>query len=127
MKKIALIVLFVLILSTVCFAIDTVNERATITINISFYDKDSVLTIPTSFKYKIIDILSGTVIIDTTTVSPGTSVYGLVVPSASNAVLDNTKTFERRRLTVQWYNGAVLTGTAEYIYQIKNFNEVPFP
>jgi hypothetical protein len=126
-KTLVMALAFYLLLCSVCLAIDTVNEKTTFTLQISFYDANGTLTIPTSFKYKLIDVVSGTILTDTTTISPGTATYDLIILSDNNRMLDTTKSFERRRLTVQWYSYATLIGTDQYIYQVKNLNEVPFP
>ena len=128
MRKLCImLILLWLLIPCLCFATDTINENSRAILTLTFKDEAGVAVIPTTFKYRIDDVPSGTEMVSIQTITPSTSIYDLTIVSATNRILNSSKPYEQRRVTVQWYVGATLVGTADYTYKVLNLNRVPFP
>lgn len=102
--------------------IKEILERSTYTIRASFIDDDEAAVVPTSGAYRVDDITNGvrTEVIDTTAFTPLNSYYDISIPSASNAILDESHDYEARLVTVTFLYGGGQRGVGEYEYTIKN-------
>jgi len=128
MKKIIVLFLFIwLFVPSLCLGIDTINENSSAVLRLTWKDADSVLTIPTSFKCRIDDLSSGTVIRAITEILPLASSYDLTITSSENRIIASARSYEQRKVTIQWYVGSTLVGTADYKYKVINLKHVPFP
>jgi len=104
---------------------EAVNEKSQAKLTLTFKDETGALVTPSTFKYQIDDVVSATVIKATIEISPGGSTYTITIPSDENRILNSNNSEEERRVTVQWYSGSVLIGTADYCYKVLNLNKVP--
>jgi hypothetical protein len=62
-------------------------------VNAAFFDTTNAPLIPTTLQYQIIDVASGTQILNWTTVTPAASVQ-VVVSSTQNAMISNSRSSE---------------------------------
>jgi len=102
-----------------------VNERCQSTLTCTFRDKDGVLATPTTLKYRIDDILSGTVIKPNTSVSPSTSSYDITITASENSIINTSRIYEERKVSCEWYASTTLIGSADYIYRVINKHKIP--
>lgn len=104
---------------------ESVNEQSQSILTVNFRDEDYEPVTPSTFKYRIIDVASDTEIKATTTITPLSSSYDITMTANENRIIDATQPFEQRRVTVQWYSGATLIGTGDYVYKVLNLYMVP--
>lgn len=102
-----------------------VNERCQSTLTCTFRDKNGVLATPTTLKYRIDDILSGTVIKPNTTVTPSTSSYDITITATENRIIETSRISEERKVSCEWYSGTTLIGSADYLYRVINKHKIP--
>jgi hypothetical protein len=105
---------------------NTVNERSTAYLTISFFDPNGTVATPASVEYRIDDYDTGIQIRDDASISAGTSVQITLTPG-DNTLLNNYAEFERRRVTVIAHYGQDDQQTAEYVYSIANLRHVALP
>lgn len=103
---------------------DTVNEKSSSFLTITFYDKDGVGVSPTSATWKVHDLETGTVLKAAVSLSAGSSVeVELTVPI--NSLVTSTNQFETHVVTVEaTYSGSDHGHNEQYYYQVKNLNFV---
>lgn len=104
---------------------DTVNENSTAYISVTFYDKDEIAAQPSSATYDLVDENTGDVLRDNVTLSPTGGIVEITLTKADNVIIDATRTFEHRRLTVHGVYGADDEIHSEYVYEVENLHEVP--
>jgi hypothetical protein len=102
-----------------------VNEQTSATLSLSFTDEQGRPVTPSSGKYRIDDIRSGTVITDWTNFTPSASSYDIFITSNENEVIDQTNDGEVRRVTAIMYYSIGKQCIAEYRYEVMNMREVP--
>lgn len=98
---------------------ETVSEKSVAHVGMTFSH------VPDEFKYKVVDVFSGTAMKTLTTVVPGALTYDLYLPAAVNVMVTATKPYELRRLTVEWYVGGVQLGSKSIYYKLANQWDVP--
>jgi len=127
MKKMCVVLILIwLFIPFFCFASDMVNENSSATLTLTFRNEKGVAVTPTTIKYRIDDLSSGANITPVTSVTPSSSVYDVSIFSNENRIIAPARPYEQRRVTVQWYSGTTLVGTADYVYRVINLNKVPF-
>ena len=104
-----------------------VSEQSTTRLRLVFTDYEGITPlIPSSFKYKIDDIASGTILKVMTEVKPvATATYYLTIESAWNTIIAAGRPHEVHRATVEWYTGTVKMGTGIYLWKVVNQALVP--
>lgn len=103
---------------------DTVNEKTTSIVTLSFTDEAGNAVTPTSGTYRIDDIASGTQIKGDTSFTPGSSRHELTISDTENAILDADNERELRCVTVSVTYGAGKKCTAEYRYYVLNLLKI---
>ena len=104
---------------------EPVNERSQCKVTLTFYDESGVLVTPTRLDYNIKDVYSATTIRTVTSVTPSTTSYTITVLSAENRIVDATRQSEMKKVSAEWYSGAVIVGTGDYTYEVINKYWVP--
>lgn len=102
---------------------DIVNEGTTGYLTVQFFDKAGSLAAPSSVSYRIDCLTTGTVVVDDTSVTAGTSVE-IQLTAANNAILGG-RARERRRVTVTGTYAGSQAVTHQYDYEIANLSAVP--
>lgn len=102
---------------------ETVTERSTAYLTVSFYDKAGALAAPASLTYRIDDVESNVQVRGDTTLTPANSVEITLTPT-DNAILNLVGGNEQRRVTVTAVYGASDQLTDEYIYWVQNLRKV---
>ena len=103
---------------------DSINDKTSYFVTVYFWDENGQAVTPNSGTYRL-DSDNGIEIIASTPFTPSTTNYTISIPYTSNYILDNSKTFEIRKLTVIWlYNGSTSQGTYEWQYIINNLKGV---
>jgi hypothetical protein len=125
MKKCIAIIL--LLIPTLCFGIDTVNEKSQATLTVSFKDENGTAVIPTKFIYWSKDVVTNTTLKVSTTINPVAASYAITIPSNENRIIDTRKSHEDKKVSVEWYSGVTLIGTADYTYRVNNLSYIPIP
>lgn len=106
---------------------EEVNDRSTAVITVGLKDENGNAVTPSAATYRIDDVDSGTQILDDTAFPSLASQVDLEITDAQNALLDETKPYESRKITVKFDYGSGKKGTAQYIYRIKNLSGVTNP
>jgi hypothetical protein len=102
---------------------ETVNEKTVAVITVLFREEDGGLVNPSAASYELTDLNTGTVLTTSTSISPIGGVYDIIIAASKNAIIDNSRAYETKVITVAWTYG---TGTAyaEYRYRVKNLSKV---
>jgi len=99
---------------------ESVNEKSTYVVKLSFKDEDGVAVIPESLTYRLDDESSGEEVVENTVVVPTDTSYNVTISSTSNIVLNDDKKFEVKVLTASFTFDTSKVGTAEYKYKVLN-------
>lgn len=99
---------------------DSVNERTTLVLTISFKDEDDLPVVPSAAHYRIDDVASSTVIKAETALAPLASSIDLEILKGWNSMVAESRPYEIRRVTVEFDYGTGKHGTEEYLYKIVN-------
>lgn len=102
---------------------ETVNERSTAYLQMTFKDKVGAAQTPTSISYRIDDKDTGAEIKPETSVSPASMVEIVLAPE-DNRILNNVGRNEWRRVTVKAPYGASDQVTGEFVYRVINLGGV---
>lgn len=102
---------------------EEINEKSVAVLTLLFKDEDGALITPSSTSYRLDDKASGASILAPTAIVPVDGMYDVIITAAQNAILDNTKSYETKVVTVSWTYG---TGDANaaYEYKVKNLLKV---
>jgi hypothetical protein len=102
---------------------ETVNEESVAVVTAIFMDEDDNLVTPSAASYQVDDLATGTSLIAETAFTPTSGTYDVIIPAAQNAIIDTTRSYETKVVTVSFTYG---TGSAyaEYRYRVKNLNKV---
>jgi hypothetical protein len=101
-----------------------VNEKTTSYLTVKFYDKDKVLAAPSTITYTVYDVDTNTKIIDTTSVTPGSTVEITLPGGTANVIVTTGKRIEKRRVTIQASYGGSDTLKENYFYEVVNLEDV---
>ena len=99
---------------------DTVNERTSSTVTVSFFDEDSVAVTPTSATYRIDDVTSGGAVKASTALTSLGTTKAIAVTKDENKIISEAHAFETRRMTVEFKYDTDKQGTSEFLWRVKN-------
>jgi expansin (peptidoglycan-binding protein) len=102
----------------------TVNENSTAILTVTFTDENGDAAIPSGGQYTIYDVLSGITIKAWTDFTPSSATHDIEITDEENSIIDDTQLYETRRVTVKWKYGAGKSGTGEFIYRVKNLEQI---
>lgn len=100
-----------------------VTEASAAQFTAEFYDNVWVATTPTSIRYRVDDVRTGSELAGWTAATPSTSVT-LTVTAAQNAVVDDASSSERHMLTVQADNALASQVTSAFVFEVRNLRSV---
>ena len=100
-----------------------VNEKSTAYLTTTFRDKNGVAAQPTSSTYQI-DTEGGTSIRTSTALSPSSGVVEITLNKDDNTLKDTSLPIERHRVTVNGIFGSNDEVNNEFIYEVRNLEEV---
>lgn len=98
------------------------QDGSAFTITAKFYDDTSdpwTLSAPTTIRYRIDEPLSGTQILDWTTISPA-STTSFMVTGAQNTMQQSYRTYEMREVTIQANAGLSSQYNEIYRWRVNN-------
>lgn len=101
---------------------DSVNEKSTAYITVSFFDKNKAPIAPDSITYNTLDVLTGAMIKTSITVTPAASVV-ITLDAADSAISNISRAYENKCLVVKSVYG-VEQCNDEYFWSVKNLNVV---
>jgi hypothetical protein len=105
--------------------IATVNELSAAFLTFTFKDEKDADVIPATIDWRVDDVDSGTEIIGWTVVAvPAASVEVQIAP-ADNAILDATKVYEPRRVTVRVDSTLSTQSFEDKTYNLRNLGFAP--
>jgi len=102
---------------------DSVNEKSTAYIDVSFEDATGAPAVPSTVAYTVIDEASGTVIRNNGTVAAASSVV-ITLNNSDNTILDNTNAAEIRVVTVTATYGSGDTLNKVFKYELVNLQAI---
>ena len=102
---------------------DTVNERSACWLEVSLYDTEGQPLIPVTCTYAVYDVLSGQQILAPTPATPAFNTVLTITPG-NNAMVDQTKHNEVRRVTWTFNAGQANESNGELLYNLKNLYRV---
>jgi hypothetical protein len=103
---------------------ETVNERSTSFVTLTFRDESDALVIPSSGTCQIHDAASGTEIRAESPFTPAGSTHDITISDTENRILDATRNVEERIVTVTFTYGTGKKGSGEYRYGLKNLAKI---
>jgi hypothetical protein len=105
---------------------EIINENTTLTLTLTFEDENGDAVTPSAARYKLDDVSSGASVLAWTAFSPSSSTHDLVITATQNAVIDSTKSREKRVVTVEiTYGMDARMNTSEYAYVVRNLHYAP--
>lgn len=102
----------------------TVQEKSTAYLTVTLRDKAGVAAQPASAEYWIDDHESGVSVRAPTALSPTAGVVEIMLNKVDNTFVAQTRTSERRRVTIHGVYGTNDELYSEYVYRIANLSEV---
>ena len=99
------------------------NEKSQITITARAINKDGVLFTPTNARYRVDDLTSRKELVAWTSLTAATSMT-ITLAASVNAIIDSSKKFEVKVLTVETDHGLSSAHPEEYKYRVKNLEFV---
>lgn len=104
---------------------DSINEKTTAIITVTFKDENAALVTPTAAYYKLDCLTTGTVIKSETQISNPAPTKDIVVTSIENKIQDQNNTQEEKILTLRFtYASGTKQGTAECRYKVVNLQKL---
>lgn len=102
--------------------LDTINERTTLVLTVSFFDENEVAVTPDSATYRIDSMQGnrGTAVLAATAISPLSTTADLEITSNQNQIIRQRNPFEIKVVTVEFTYDTDKHGTAEYRYKVLN-------
>lgn len=98
---------------------NVVMEKSTAYLSVSFRDKSGAAQAPTAATYKVHDKGSGQVLLPETTLEPAATVE-ITLPPSLNTLVDPSRSFETRVVTVAATFGVDDGVTNQYEYTVEN-------
>lgn len=102
----------------------SVNEGSSARLRLSFLDPDEVLEAPASGKYWLLDMSSGDTIRDGVTITGIAQTVDIWLTPADNAILDDTKEFEVKRVIAEGTYNATDAVRRQFDYTVKNLSVI---
>jgi hypothetical protein len=107
---------------------ESVSEKSTAYVTVTFLDKDGVAAQPSSATYGIHDVDSDTAIRAAgTSLSPSNGAVEITLNKTDNTMVDSTKAKESRRVTVIAVYGADDELLSEYTYEVIGLKYITNP
>lgn len=102
--------------------LDSVNERTTLVLTVSFFDEDEVAVTPDLATYRIDSLQGnrGTAVLAATAISPLSTTADLEITSNQNQIIRQRNAYEIKVVTVEFDYDTDKHGTAEYRYKVLN-------
>ena len=101
-----------------------INEATAVTINIERRGDDGSLLTPTGLKYRVDCQTNNQPITAWTALTPAATTT-LVIPAASNAIIDDSASYEDKVVTVMTDEGLDTQETNTQTYRVRNLGGVP--
>jgi hypothetical protein len=101
-------------------ALDSFNERSTVTVTIAFFDKDGSPVTPDAATYRVDDESSRTNTVPVTAINSLDESVDVKITSDQNYIVKRRKSEEIRTLTVEFDYNDTDHGTAQYKYKLVN-------
>lgn len=99
-----------------------INEGTAIELSLAVRGDDGSSSIPTTLKYRV-DDASGTAITGWTSLTPE-SITEIPIPAATNAILDDSKPYEDRLVTLMTDEGLSTQKVYEQRYRVVNLGGI---
>ena len=106
---------------------ESVSEKSTAYVTVTFLDKDGVAAQPSSATYAIHDVDSDTEIRAFGALTPTDGVVEITLNKTDNTMVDSTKAKESRRVTVIAVYGADDELLSEYTYEVIGLKYITNP
>jgi hypothetical protein len=100
-----------------------VNEGSTAYLTVTFLDKDGNAEAPTSVTWEVHDVPGGEELQGATAIAAASEIE-ITLPPAVNAILDDDKEWEQRRVTVKASYGASDAVNSTFDYRVLNLSAV---
>lgn len=100
----------------------TINEGSAAELTVALRGDDGSLTTPTTLKYRV-DDSRGDAITGWTSLTPS-SLTTIAIPAASNAILDDSRPYEDRHVTVMSDEGLSTQQVTVREYRVRNLATV---
>lgn len=100
-----------------------INEGTAIELSIARRGDDGSLVTPTTLKYRV-DDAGGDSITAWTSLTPA-SITTIAIPAATNAILDESKTYEDRIVSIMSDEGLSTQEVYEQTYRVVNLSGLP--
>lgn len=100
------------------------NESTAVTLNIERRGDDGSLVTPTSLKYRVDCTTNNQPITDWTSLAPAATTT-VVVPAASNAIINDGNGYEDKQVTVMTDEGLDTQETTTQVWRVRNLGVVP--
>ena len=104
--------------------LETVKEKNTAIVTISFKDEDGLAVIPTKAYYSLYCETTSTEIIAETEISSPGSEQSITITPAQNEIIDDKNDFETRIVTARWTYSGNKQGASEYRYKVENLKRI---
>jgi len=104
---------------------DTVNEKTTYFVTITFKDEDGTLVTPTAAYYSLFCETTKTEILTETSIGSLSTSVEIVVTSTQNAIQTASNQSEQKLMTVRFtYSGGTYQGTNEHRWMVLNLKRI---
>ena len=101
----------------------TFNELSEVTVTARPVDRDGVVFIPTNARYRVDDLKSRKELVAWTSLTAATSMT-ITIPASVNEIINSSKKFEVKVVTVETNHGLSSAHPEEYQYRVKNLEFV---
>ena len=101
----------------------TFSEKGQVTVTAHPRDRNGALFIPSNARYRIDDLVSRNALVAWTSLTAAKSMT-ITIPASVNAIIDSTKKFETKVVTVEVDHGTSSARPDEIFYRVKNLQFV---
>lgn len=101
----------------------TVNESTGFTVTVSPRDTDGAAVTPTSMRYRIDCITTGSEVLGWTAVATPSASNAIAVPGTINVIVNSGNARERKQMVTEFTSGGVVT-VVTYDWLVKNIHGV---
>lgn len=104
---------------------DTINEKTTYFVTVTFKDEDGTLVTPTAAYYSLYCETTQTEILAETAFPSLSAAVKITVTSTQNTIQKSSNASETKLMTVRFtYNAGTNQGTSEYRWEVKNLKRI---
>lgn len=97
-----------------------INENGAFTHEDTFLNNADVATVPTTIRYRVDCLTTGTAIRDWTTVSPGTAITTFTLTADDNEIQDSCNAYELREVLIHYNLGLSTAKVKSHQYRVVN-------